>query len=400
MNIEDEFGSLRAEMEAQRRHTSAIQESLDTLLARLGVVDNERQQGALPPLHPTASSSNAGGIPAFDGEENPPPPVARNRLKPGAPPSFDGDRAKGRAFMNSCVLYQSLCAAEFQDDQAKIHWVLSYMKSDRAATFADRTIRYETKYDSPRYGSWDAFQKVFIETFCPENESTHALMRLESDRYFQGKRTVDAYVDEFEDLIDLSGYSDDLAIVLKFRRGLNPVLQDKIAESGRDRPPDNAPDKWYAAARRFDQNRLANEAFHSAGVRRHAATPASAAGFTASAFSRNAAPRPTPVTAPTSAQTPRPPPRPFQQRALPPGVPMDIDAQRARQAPLTCRRCGGPGHFARDCPTGFDVRLLSQDDRDDLLESLLALKDTVPMPAPDDQNGDGLEEEDFVHSSE
>src|SRR5580693_7946218 len=73
MNIEDEFGSLRAEMEAQRRHTSAIQESLDTLLARLGVVDNERQQGALPPLHPTASSSNAGGIPAFDGEENPPP---------------------------------------------------------------------------------------------------------------------------------------------------------------------------------------------------------------------------------------------------------------------------------------------------------------------------------------
>jgi hypothetical protein len=88
----------------------------------------------------------------------------------------------------------------------------------------------------------------FIETFCPENESTHALMRLKSDRYFQGKQTVDAYVDEFEDLIDLSGYLDDLAIVLKFRHGLNPVFQDKITESGRDRLPDNAPDKWYAAA--------------------------------------------------------------------------------------------------------------------------------------------------------
>jgi len=79
---------------------------------------------------------------------------------------------------------------------------------------------------------------------------------------------------------------------------------------------------------------------------------------------------------------------------------MDINAQRARQALLTCRRCGGPGHFARDCPTGFDVRLLSQDNRDDLLESLLALKDTAPTLMPDDQNGDGLEEEDFVHSSE
>ena len=79
---------------------------------------------------------------------------------------------------------------------------------------------------------------------------------------------------------------------------------------------------------------------------------------------------------------------------------MDINAQRARQALLTCRCCGGPGHFARDCPTGFDIRLLSQDDRDNLLESLLALKDTTPTPMPDDQNGDRLEEEDFVHSNE
>jgi hypothetical protein len=79
---------------------------------------------------------------------------------------------------------------------------------------------------------------------------------------------------------------------------------------------------------------------------------------------------------------------------------MDIDAQCARQAPLTCHRCGGPGHFAWDCPTGFDVRLLSQDDHDNLLESLLALKDALPTPASDDQNDNGLEEEDFVHSSE
>ena len=122
-------------MEAQQRHTTAIQESLDTLLMRLGVIDNERQQGTPPSLRPTASS-NARGIPAFDGEEDAPLPITHNCLKPGVPPSFDSDRAKGRASMNSCILYQSLCAAEFQDDQAKIHWVLSYMKSDRAATFA------------------------------------------------------------------------------------------------------------------------------------------------------------------------------------------------------------------------------------------------------------------------
>jgi hypothetical protein len=31
-----------------------------------------------------------------------------------------------------------------------------------------------------------------------------ALMRLESDRYYQGKRNVEAYIDKFKDLIDLS----------------------------------------------------------------------------------------------------------------------------------------------------------------------------------------------------
>jgi hypothetical protein len=74
-------------------------------------------------------------------------------------------------------------------------------------------------------------------------------MCLESDHYFQGKQTVDAYVDKFEDLINLSsGYLDALTIVLKFCCGFNPTLQDKITESGRDHPPDNTPDRWYATA--------------------------------------------------------------------------------------------------------------------------------------------------------
>jgi hypothetical protein len=53
-------------------------------------------------------------------------------------------------------------------------------------------------------------------TFCPENEATSALMHLKSDRYFQGQRNVEAYIDEFKDLVDMSGYTDPIAIVLKF----------------------------------------------------------------------------------------------------------------------------------------------------------------------------------------
>jgi hypothetical protein len=57
----------------------------------------------------------------------------------------------------------------------------------------------------------------FVSTFCPENEATTALMRLESNRYFQGKQNVEAYINKFKDLIDLSGYTDPIVIVLKFR---------------------------------------------------------------------------------------------------------------------------------------------------------------------------------------
>jgi hypothetical protein len=43
-----------------------------------------------------------------------------------------------------------------------------------------------------------------------------ALMWLESDQYYQGKRNVEAYIDECKNLVDLSGYTDHITIVLKF----------------------------------------------------------------------------------------------------------------------------------------------------------------------------------------
>jgi hypothetical protein len=66
------------------------------------------------------------------------------------------------------------------------------------------------------FASWSNFTEEFMATFCPENETTTALMRLESDRYYQGKQNVEAYIDEFKDLVNLSGYTDPITIVLKF----------------------------------------------------------------------------------------------------------------------------------------------------------------------------------------
>jgi hypothetical protein len=183
------------------------------------------------------------------------------RIQPTNPDNFDGDRSKGHAFLTSCELYLSLTGADYPDEQARIHWALSFFKSGRAATFAEHIVRKEMRTGVMAFTDWTDFTSEFTSTFCPENEATSALMRLESDRYFQGQRNVEAYIDEFRDLVDMSGYTVPIAIVLKFRRGLNVTTQDKIAESGTDRPRDNDHQGWYAAAQRFDLNRLANEAF-------------------------------------------------------------------------------------------------------------------------------------------
>src|SRR3979490_87158 len=168
-------------------------------------------------------------------------PLHRSRVKPGVPQNFNGDREGGRSFLTSCQLYISLSIDDFADEQAQIHWALSYFKSGRAATFADPTLRAEAKAGGPSYATWAEFEAEFRSTFCLENEATTSLMRLESEQYFQGRRTVDQYVDEFSDLIDLSGYSDPLAIAITFRRGLNPSTQDRTAEPGTARAPPHDP---------------------------------------------------------------------------------------------------------------------------------------------------------------
>jgi len=135
-------------------------------------------------------------------------------------------------------------------------------------------------------------------------------------------------------------------------------------------PADTDPDAWYKAAWRINQAHLANEAFQSVSY----STP--------SISLRTVSTRPPPLSVvrlPLASPPPvilKPPPTTSSI-----GVPKDVNVTRkARSLPLRgCYQCGDMNHIVRDCPHCLDVCQLTTEQRKELIEDLLVLKDAVPI---------------------
>jgi hypothetical protein len=243
-------------------------------------------------------------------------------------------------------------------------WAMSYMKAGRAAKWTARIFQWEQQPEnahSSKFLDWDDFRDEFKKEFTPAHSDSLAINRLESAAYYQRTRSLDDYLDEFQDLITESGYTDPKTIVVKFRRGLNAQIQNSVATMASGRPSDTSPTQWYEMARTVDQNRATNEAFQSA----------------------HRGPAPTPSRVLTTF-----PIRPAQQHMPPrhahlvptPGnpIPMDIDAAKRKTiSSALCFRCGKSGHYAKECPDRYDVRMLSVDELQGALEDRLAQLDAV-----------------------
>jgi len=308
--------------------------------------------------------------------------MRRIRPKLFCPLDFNGERHNGRAFLNPCFLYICLAPEQFYDEQERILWALTFFKGGYAAKWSENIFRQEADTGIFPIQTWGEFEQQFQLHFFPANVEVDVINVLEGTFYHQGNWMVDDYLDSFQALVSDTGYTDPRTLVVKFRRGLQLDIQNQIATMPYGRPADTDPDTWYKAAWRIDQARLANEAFQS--VSRSAP----------SASLRTISAQPPPLSMARLPLAPPPPVIPKPPPAIPSmGVPMDVDVTRKARSlpPRGCYRCRDMNHIVQDCPHRLDVRQLTIEQREELIEDLLALKDAVPI-----EESCPPEEEDFV----
>ncbi|HEV7737125.1 MAG TPA: hypothetical protein VGO47_07115 [Chlamydiales bacterium] len=269
---------------------------------------------------------------------------SRSGPKPAAPSDFSGDRTKGRAFLNSVRWYMHSCGHEFRDPGHMIAWTLSFMKEGRALTFANQVTRQTEKQGHVPYATWADFWKELETRLLPIDESEEAINMLETEHYYQGKQTVDDYCDKFQDLVDQAGYTEGRQVVVKFRKGLETEIVDKVSLLQERRPKDDDIERWIDLAKEVARQRTRNELFNQA-VRKdkltQKATPPvitpTPAKVTGTSFFRPLPPMPRPSVAFTLRPI-IPPARPAPTFAPPPvtpkppvtgPIPMEVDAYKS-----------------------------------------------------------------------
>ena len=123
-----------------------LEEKLSEVSAQNSTILHQLQQLLERGTAQEANSATPGhadhqGLPFPLTPQEPPESLTRRTtVKPSPPNEFNGDRSKGRAFLNSCELYILLAPQQFADESMMVHWVLTFMKSGRAALFAQRVL--------------------------------------------------------------------------------------------------------------------------------------------------------------------------------------------------------------------------------------------------------------------
>lgn len=153
-------------------------------------------------------------------------------IKLNPPQEFNGDRTKTKEFVNSVRLHMVINPKIFSTDQLKKAYTLSFMKGGTAGPWAqaeiNRLIANVNTLDTtisvgptttPSLETFEVFLIRLEKEFSDSVSKLSAQMKLQTLR--QGGKPVDDYISEFRTAAINSGITEDAALILMFRRGLN-----------------------------------------------------------------------------------------------------------------------------------------------------------------------------------
>jgi Retrotransposon gag protein len=268
-----------------------------------------------------------------------PPPRPPSPPEVNKPEEFDGRSERLDQFIHQCILALSLGN---WNDQAKITFVLSYMKKGSALTWAEQKLNeYATGNPNaqpaipPWSIAWADFLNELRTAFGDISRQKTARIRIHDIK--QGTRTVDEYNVEFMAEFGLTGFNEEAGLDI-WKKGVKRSILQRIFN---ENPQPITFAEWRTRGSHYDHvDREINAAFprdHSKSQSRHIGSSSSSKPTTVS----TSTPSPSKPTSTSSA-----PVKVKQER-------IEESIFAARVARGVCGVCEAPDHRANKCPQRF-----------------------------------------------
>ncbi|TFK95328.1 hypothetical protein BDV98DRAFT_598682 [Pterulicium gracile] len=259
---------LRAENAVRDQKLDAMSQQLEKLLQALG--GNTQPTSSTTPAS-TTNPSPTPGVASSTPDPNipwPGPTFSAPQARPAPLSSFNGDCSKGRDWFNTAIIYLKAHAA--MDNQQKINFLLTHFQEGRAKDFAQAVTNHEQRCNTPCFPSFQAFMAHAQANFYEIRLEQSAFLDLNGNTFFQRKCTIREYIDSFKVLIHRANMDVEITlnnpttspevldmarktarqVVMYFRCGLNPSIQDCVARSS-DIPSDWDIAGWKTAAENY-----------------------------------------------------------------------------------------------------------------------------------------------------